>query len=135
MQALEWIRDHTEPDAIVQLLDEVRPGRKIRETSDMSIPAFAERRTLFGNYEFVYIMHVSEPDLESRKTILEQIFTATDPAVLEKNLDRLPPHYMIVDDSSPGPLDAVRQLKETGVLEQLFRAGQMSVLSKRRARL
>ena len=133
MQALEWIRRHTEPNAIVQLIDEVRPGRKIRENSDMSVPAFAERRTLFGNYEFIYVMHVSELDAERRKEILEKVFTAKDSVVLEENLNLLPSHYIIVDDSEPGPKEALNQLKKEGLLQEVFHSGHMSILSRAKA--
>jgi drug/metabolite transporter superfamily protein YnfA len=135
MQALTWIREHTASDAIIQQLDEVRPGRKIRDNSDMSLPSLAERRTLFGNHEFVYVFQIPEADRESRKTILEQIFTATTPADLELCLDRLPPFFLLVVGSAPGPHVALRQLEERGVLEPVFRAGEVSVLSKRRIRL
>jgi hypothetical protein len=131
MRALEWIRNHTPTDAIVQLLDQVRPGRKAKEDYDISIPAIAERNTLIGNYEYLRVMHVDEHVSEKRMAILDEVFTATDSSVLKDDLSRLPSHYILVDESSPGPLDAIRQLQDSGYLEVVFRSEEMRVLKKR----
>jgi hypothetical protein len=131
MQALEWIRNHTASDAIVQLLDEVRPERGYAGTLDLSIPALGERRTLFGNYKLPYLLHVDKAELNKRKVIIEQVFVSGDPYDLRKNLERLPLHYLLVDASFSGPLDAIRQLKVSGYLEEVFRAGEITVLVKK----
>ncbi len=130
MRALEWIRNHTPTDAIVQRLDQVRPGRKAKEDYDINIPAVAERGTLIGNYEYLQVMHIDYRSAENRLAILEGVFAATDPAVLKDNLGRLPSHYILVDGSSPGPLDAIQKLRDSGYLEEVFRSGKMSVLWK-----
>jgi hypothetical protein len=131
MLVLEWIRDYTPTDAIVQLLDEVRPGRKVAANFDISIPAIAERRTLFGNYKYLYLTHVEEYLIDHRKAILERAFAATGAGDLKDSLDRLPSCYLLVDGNAPGPLDAVRELRDSCYLEEVFRAGTMSVLWKR----
>jgi hypothetical protein len=131
MRALDWIRSNTPADTIVQLLDQVRPERKAKEDYDISIPAVAERGTLIGNYEFLHVMHLDEHITDQRKAILEHVFTATEPGVLQDLLGRLPAHYILVDEDSPGPLAAIRQLRDSGYLEEIFRSGKMSVLRKR----
>jgi len=130
MRALEWIRNHTPTDAIVQRLDQVRPGRKAKDDYDINIPAVAERGTLIGNYEYLRVLHIDERIAENRKAILEGVFAATAPGVLKDNLGRLPSHYILVDGSSPGPLDAIRELRDSGYLEEVFRSGKLSVLRK-----
>jgi hypothetical protein len=127
MQALDWLRTRTPRDAIVQLLDEVRPGQPIKQKYDISIPAIGERRTLF-NSEYPYVLHVDENDRENRKSILEEVFASCDAASLRRNLRRLPPHYIFVDASAPGPLASLRELRASGSLEQVFQAGEYSVL-------
>jgi len=131
MLALEWIRDHTPTDAIVQLLDEVRPGRKVAENFDISIPAIAERRTLFGNYKYLYLTHIDKYLINERKETLERVFAARRAGDLKDSLDRLPSCYLLVDGNAPGPLDAVRELRDSCYLEEVFRAGTLSVLWKR----
>ena len=134
MQTLDWIRKRTAPDAIVQLLDQVRPGRGLELGSfefDITINALGERRTLFGNYKKPYENHVANAVIENRRAILEQVYLGKSPESLKQNLDRLPPHYILVDSKSPGPLDAVRRLKDSGYLKEVFRSGEIMLLLKR----
>ncbi len=131
MQALEWIRKHTAPDSVVQLLDEVRPEREFSDGLDLSIPALGERRTLFGDYILPYLLHVGKAELNERKAVLEEIFESKSRNLLKKYLERLPPHYLLVDASSPGPLDAVHQLKKLGYLDEVFRSGEIVVLVRK----
>jgi hypothetical protein len=130
MAALEWIRDQTPTDSIVQLLDEVRPTRKVAINFDISVPAISERRTLFGNYKYLYLTHVGKGLIDNRKSILENVFTARSGGELKKSLDRLPQFYLLVDDKAPGPRDAVRKLVKSHYLEEVFRSGSVSVLWK-----
>jgi hypothetical protein len=131
MAALDWIRDHTPTDAIVQLLDEVRPARKVADNFDISIPAIAERRTLFGNYKYLYLTHVNEHLIDERKAILEHVFRATGADDLKDALDGLPSFYILVDGKAPGPLGAAQELVDAHYLEEVWRAGTIRVLWKR----
>jgi hypothetical protein len=130
MRALEWIRSHTPTDAIVQLLDEVRPGRTAAGNFDLSVPAISERRTLFGNYKYLSLTHIATDLVDQRKAILEHAFTAKKAGDLRNCLERLPACYLVVDGNAPGPLDAVRQLKDSRYLKEVFREGSTSVLWK-----
>lgn len=130
MTALEWVRDHTPAQAVVQLLDEVRPKRKVAINFDISVPAISERRTLFGNYKYLYLTHVKDHLIDARKAILERVFTASKAGDLKDSLDRLPPCYLVVDKTAPGPLDAVEELKESRYLQEVFRAGTVGVFWK-----
>ncbi len=66
-----------------------------------------------------------------RLAILEGVFAATGPEALKDNLGRLPPHFLMVDGNSPGPLDAIEKLRASGYLEEVFRSGKMSVLRRK----
>ena len=130
MRSLDWIRNRTPRDAIVQLLDEVRPERSYADTLDLSIPALGERRTLFGNYKLPYLTHVAKQEIDERIAILEKVYSAKDSQVLRHYLDRLPPHYILVDRSSPGPLSLIQRLTTAGYLKEVFRAGEITVVLK-----
>jgi hypothetical protein len=139
MSALEYIRTHTAPDAIVQSSDEVRPERSYEGKQnwevEISIPALGERRTLLGNYKKPYENHVPKAEITHRITILERVFTAKDPETLRSSLERLPPHYLLVDWNSPGPTVPLKELISTGYLEEVFQRGEISVLLKKEAEL
>jgi hypothetical protein len=130
MRALEWIRNHTPPSAIVQLLDEVRPKRKMAINFDISVPAISERSALFGNYKYLYLTHVEERLINDRKAILEDVFTAARADELKQCLERLPSCYLVVDQTAPGPLKAVCELVDSGDLKEVFRFGSVSVVWK-----
>jgi hypothetical protein len=135
METLDWIRTHTPEFAIVQRVDEVRPGQMILPTGyvkngefDISVPALAERRTLYGNLKFQSLTHVADAPMDARRVILERVFTASDSAALRANLDQLPRSYLLLDRSTPGPAESVKQLEASGYLKEVFRAGDWSVL-------
>jgi hypothetical protein len=132
---LDWLRTHTQKDAIVQLLDEVRPGQELLSTGyvvnaefDNSIPGLAERRTLHGNLKWNRVTHVGDKPLEERRAILERVFLAADGTTLKKCLDSLPRCYLVLDCSAPGPVKAVQELVVSGYLEEVFQAGKFRVL-------
>jgi hypothetical protein len=133
MRALEWIRQHTASDAIVQVLDEVRPGRNFTTDydNDISVSALGERRTFMGNYKLPHTNHVDDNAIERRTTILERVFRSKDPNELKENLNRLPPHYLFVEWDAPGPTVPLGNLMATGYLEEVFHCGKISVLLKR----
>ena len=131
MQALDWIRENTATDAVVQRLDEVRPGRGLQNFDvEISIPALAERRTLFGNYKLVYQSHVPNADVNRRTAILERVFVARSPDALRENLEQLSSHYILVDRRLPGPVGEVTRLTDSGYLEVVFRVGDISVVRR-----
>jgi hypothetical protein len=130
MKSLEWIREHTPPDAVVQEFDEVRPGRSYADTLDLSISALGERRSLFGNYKLPYILHVNKPVMADRVALLLRAFSAKDPDALKNALDELPVSYLLVDSSQPGPHDALRHLTQSAYLAEVFRAGEITLLAK-----
>jgi hypothetical protein len=133
MRVLEWLRDCTNSDTVVQILDEVRPGRGLELDNfdiDISINALGERRTLFGNYKKPYENHVPNSVIEERRGILEGVFRSRTPDELRQNLDRLPAHLLLVDWNSPGPLDAVRRLRDSGYLKEVCTVGEVSVFRR-----
>jgi hypothetical protein len=135
MEVLNWIRTNTPKDAVVQRLDEVRPGQALLSTGylinaefDNSIPGVAERRTLYGNLKWNRITHVADKPMGERQEILERVFTAFDAATLKAELCRLPRSYLVLDRSAPGPVEPVRQLVASGDLDEVFKAGSLQVL-------
>jgi hypothetical protein len=135
MQAMDWIRTRTAKDALVQRLDEVRPGQILLPTGylvnaefDNSIPGLAERRTLFGNLKWCRVTHVADGPMGERRAILERVFTSPDAATLNEELGRLPRCYLVLDCKSPGPVELVQRLVASGELEVVFQAGSFRVL-------
>ncbi|WP_231749961.1 hypothetical protein [Tautonia plasticadhaerens] len=127
MRMYDWIRKHTGRSDVFQLVDVVRPGRSFQSTQDLQLPALAERRTLFCNFEQPYIFHVTSSAIERRRHSLESVFTADGPDSLERALRDLPPHFLIVDEGGPGPVEAMRLLAEDGGLRERFRVGSYAL--------
>ncbi|MET0154335.1 MAG: hypothetical protein ABW298_17230 [Candidatus Binatia bacterium] len=127
MRVLEWIRTGTSHDAVVQSLDEVRPGRKFLDSYHSLIASIGERRTLFGDYEKPYTFQVMGAKIQARKAILERLFTATSAEELREVLEAAPLDYLYVDERKPGPTRFVRDLEASGTLRRAHCSGAVCV--------
>jgi hypothetical protein len=128
MRAYEWLRTQTTRDSTVQVLDEVRPGRKLMATKDQVIPALAERRTLFCNYELPYLFQVPNVAIQRRTAMLERVFTSNDSQEIHRLLKEMGLTYLYLDESRPGPLTEVFNLVRSGDLQEVFQAGSIRIL-------
>jgi hypothetical protein len=127
MQVLEWIRTRTPCEALVQSLDEVRPGKKFLDSYYSLIASIGERRALFGDYEKPYTFQVTSTKVEARKSLLEEMFTATSAKALRGVLDTTPFDYLYVDERKPGPTRIVKEMEAEGMLRRAHCVGTVCV--------
>jgi hypothetical protein len=128
MQVLDWIRISTPPEAVFQMLSEVQPGQKFRDTFGSLISTFGERRTLVGDAKAPQLFAVPPAKIAARRDQLERLFTAQDADTAQRILEQVRPDYLYVDDRGPGPTGAVRQLTMLGVLTEAYRVNNVHVL-------
>jgi hypothetical protein len=133
MNALEWIRTRTPQHALVQSLDEVRPGRKFLDSYYSLIASIGERRTLFGDYEKPYTFQVLGTNIQARRLLLEQMFTATSAEALRDVLKTAPLDYLYLNENKPGPTKIVKELESMGTLRRECCSGVVGVFRVERS--
>jgi hypothetical protein len=129
VDALEWIRRHTPPDSVFQVVSEVRPGSRFRDTAGSLVCTFGERRTLSGDYKAPELFHVDLGTIARRRARLEQMFLARDPEVVRSVLRDLGPDYLYMDDRKPGPVELLRELATTGTVKEIYTANHIHILA------
>jgi hypothetical protein len=128
MKVLDWIRTSTPRDAVFQVLSEVRPDQRFRETFGSLISTFGERRTLVGDAKTPQLLSVPGPSIASRRQQLERLFTARDAETALSVLRQVPLNYLYVDEALPGPVGIIRQLVASGALTETYRVDGIYVL-------
>ena len=129
LDALEWIRRHTPPESVFQVVSEVRPGSRFRDTAGSLVCTFGERRTLSGDYKAPELFQVDGATIARRRARLEAMFVARDPGAVLAVLRDLRPDYLYMDDRRPGPVALVRSLAAAGALEETYTANHIHVLA------
>jgi hypothetical protein len=119
MRTLEWARQCTGDETVIQDVSEVRPGRWHRDTFCSLITAIAERRAAWGDYQHPFIFQVDDHALSERVRKLETVFQTGSPDELRQALLTLPIDVLYANRDQPGPHDAIARLVETGFLERL----------------
>jgi hypothetical protein len=128
LDALEWVRRHTPPDAVFQVVSEVRPGSRFRDTAGSLVCTFGERRTLSGDYKAPELFQVDRAKIARRRARLEEMFVARDPETVLAVLRDIQPDYLYMDDRRPGPVALVRSLAATGAIKEAYTAHHIHVL-------
>ncbi|HEY3066253.1 MAG TPA: DUF2298 domain-containing protein [Methylomirabilota bacterium] len=127
--ALEWVRRNTPPGAVFQVVSEVRPGSRYRDTAGSLVCTFGERRTLSGDYKAPEMFQVDAATIARRRARLEEMFLARDPDVVRAVLHDLGPDYLYMDDRKPGPVEPLRELETTGALKEIYSANHIHILA------
>lgn len=124
LEMLNWVRNNTPADAVLQT---VNPERFFGNSTDLLIPALAERRTYYGNAEMPKMFQVPLPLIEQRLDKIRALFTATHSSQMLDVLGNSTPIYLYVDEAAVGPTAALQQLEAQGVLHQIHQSGRFSL--------
>lgn len=124
MEMLDWVRDTTPPDAVLQM---GYPDRIFRYGTPMLLEGLAERRTYYGNDEMPAMFQGSPSLIGHRKAQFHALVGATSGTDLARTLKDLPPLYLFVDEGGNGPKKAIAEAEASGVLTRVHRIGRFSL--------
>jgi len=125
MDMLDWVRTHTPTDCIIQT---VNPGRLFGDHTELVIPGLGQRRMFYGNDEMPDVFQVPLAEINARKEMLMALHAATSGAEATCALAGFPKLYLYVDEEATGPVAALRELEDSGILHEVHRAGSFSLL-------
>lgn len=120
---LQWIRINTPSDAVFLVGSSERMHG---DETPLLIESLGERRTYYGNDELPKMFHAPAPLIARRKAEMEDFFSATQSAELERVLHLMPSAFIYLDKHQSN-FSAYQELESKGLLHPVHEQGRFSL--------